>query len=249
MYSIKNIDNYNYSTVLNKEYILKRYIEIMGNYLQLIKDNIYFKQHDYSKYLIINGIQTVNHIFNMLFLYTNNIELTLNHLDRSFIYYVEFINQIMNNNSMINLNSRDASIFLYKKTIYDIDDAYKKEYNINDNQRKEFNSIIDVIILYNELFYLHINDANNIIEIYKSFNKKFLKINTGNLINNISKFISISLALKEKIDNDKLLKILFLVGEQENIILKKDYINITAVNSEDLMKYSCHKLIKFIIQH
>ena len=117
MYSINNTDNYNMSCNIDLRNIINKYMEYINNFFLLIKDNTYFKQYSYSKYLIINGIQTANHILNMLIIYTKNIDLTFHHIERSFIYYVEFINQIMINNGSLNLNSKDASIFIYKKIL------------------------------------------------------------------------------------------------------------------------------------
>jgi hypothetical protein len=58
---------------------------------------------------------------------------------------VEFIGQIGDDNhSFLQLNSKDASLFVYKKTIF----------NINNEYRKEFASMIDVNIVTNNVGYL-----------------------------------------------------------------------------------------------
>ena len=46
----------------------------------------------------------------MLIIYTKNINLTFHHIERSFIYYIEFINQIMINNGNLNLNLNSTYI-------------------------------------------------------------------------------------------------------------------------------------------
>ena len=72
-----------------------------------------------SKYFFVlqRGIETITHIFRNLLLYTKNIELTIYHCKRAYIYYVEFIGQIGDDkNTYLQLNSKDATLFVYKKT-------------------------------------------------------------------------------------------------------------------------------------
>ena len=64
---------------------------------------------------------------------------------------MEFIGQIGDDNhSFLQLNSKDASLFVYKKTIF----------NINNEYRKEFASMIDVNIV-----------TNNVGDLIKIYNK------------------------------------------------------------------------------
>ena len=64
---------------------------------------------------------TLKHIFNTLLLYTKNLNLTVYHCKKAYLFYVEFITQIGDeNHSFLQLNSKDAVIFLYKKTIFEI---------------------------------------------------------------------------------------------------------------------------------
>ena len=69
----------------------------------------------------------LKNVMNVLFLYTRNTELIYKHLNKSFLYYIEFIEQIgEEGNSFLQLSSKDAMLFVYKKTIFDINIEYKK---------------------------------------------------------------------------------------------------------------------------
>ena len=62
-------------------------------------------------------------------MYTNNLDLTYNNTQRALYYYIEFISQISDDeHSFLNLTSHDATMFIYKKTLFEIDDDYKKKF-------------------------------------------------------------------------------------------------------------------------
>ena len=256
MYSINNTDNYNMSCNIDLRNIINKYMEYINNFFLLIKDNTYFKQYSYSKYLIINGIQTANHILNMLIIYTKNIDLTFHHIERSFIYYVEFINQIMINNGSLNLNSKDASIFIYKKILYDIDDLNKKNMVFDIEQDTRFGDLLELIGLYNNILYSYIDNFSNVNNInltnyvydinYISYiNKNFSKLNYNRLIENMPFFIDIINILKEKIQTDKLIKIIQYLNINNNINLRNMKLNnINTLTSDEINKLSYQKLCK-----
>jgi hypothetical protein len=95
-------------------------------------------------------------------LYTKNIELVTHHCEKSFFYYIEFIRQIdENNHSLLSLNSNDASYFVYKKTIYEINHEFRKNFN-NELEGDECKLDGDKDINSK------INNTNKMIEIYNS---------------------------------------------------------------------------------
>ena len=256
MYSINNTDNYNMSCNIDLRNIINKYMEYINNFFLLIKDNVYFKQYSYSKYLIINGIQTASHILNMLIIYTKNIDLTFHHIERSFIYYVEFINQIMINNSSLNLNSKDASIFIYKKILYDIDDLQKKNNNVDIELDTRLGNLLELIGLYNNILYSYIDNSSNINNIHftndiyninyiPSINKNFSKLNYNRLIENNKFFVDIINILKEKIQTDKLFKIIQYLSINNNINLQNmKLININILTSDEISNLSYQKICK-----
>ncbi len=108
-------------------------------------------------------------------LYTNNIELVLYHTQKSFIYYIEFITQIGDeNNNFLQLNSKDATLFVYKKTIFEINNDIRKDFSIKKDNREILDNINNYILLSKKIIddFININDEN----IYKNIQNKILPI-------------------------------------------------------------------------
>jgi hypothetical protein len=94
------------------------------------------ENNTYNLFIIQRGFETIIHCFKLLLLYTKNVELALYHSKKAYIYYVEFIGQIgYNNHSFLKLNSTDATLFVYKKTIFEINTDYKKNYLESEKEK------------------------------------------------------------------------------------------------------------------
>ena len=136
--NIFNVDNYkkNNLTTIKNSNILILFINLINDFILYFVESIEVKNMDYYNYILIRGIESMKHIFNLLFIYTQNLELIIHHLKKSYLYYVEFLNRIgVDKNSFLQLNSKDAIIFVYKKTIFDINTEFKK--NMSKPQRRE----------------------------------------------------------------------------------------------------------------
>lgn len=173
--NLQNINNY-YDTLdhTNVSEIFVKYIGIVQEYLTQICENIYMKNHAYMKYVIKNGIRVISHVFNILLLYTKNLDIVTHHCERSFYYYVEFIGQIGDDNhSFLKLNSKDATLFVYKKTIFDINNEYKKNFHMEDNEdlQIKIDCVKNITSLYNYLLdYIieqHVFDYENKMSLIK----------------------------------------------------------------------------------
>src|SRR5210317_348621 len=91
-----------------------------------------------------------NYIYNFLLLYTKNLDLTIYHTQKSILYYIEFIGQIGDDNhSFLKLNSKDATLFTYKKTIFDVNQEYRKEYEESKETKKRLKNLSLFINVYN----------------------------------------------------------------------------------------------------
>lgn len=174
-YSISNNDNYKQHINYNLENIVEKYLSILTEYFKHLEDNNFNIYNRYYKYIIINGINCINNIFKILLLYTNNIELVLYHTQKSFIYYIEFITQIGDeNNNFLQLNSKDATLFVYKKTIFEINNDIRKDFSIKKDNREILDNINNYILLSKKIIddFININDEN----IYKNLQDKILPI-------------------------------------------------------------------------
>tara|TARA_B100000424_G_C22909860_1_gene484052 strand:+ start:432 stop:1226 length:795 start_codon:yes stop_codon:yes gene_type:complete len=154
-----NILNSNiYKKKLYKEDVptlFKEYWLILKEYYKFLVENIKIKDDNEHFYFIFNrGLNTFKYILNLLLIYTKNIELIVYHLKKSYLYYVEFVGQIgHDNHAYLQLNSRDAALFVYKKTIYEINNDHKKNITISDVDSKSYILFYKLIDMFNNTIY------------------------------------------------------------------------------------------------
>jgi len=211
-----NIENYNVSLSLEVDKIINRYKDIINEYLFHAVENIIIQNSLYYIFVLKRGLDTLNHIFNTLLLYTKNVDMTTYHCKKAYLYYVEFIGQIGDTtHSYLQLNSKDATLFVYKKTIFEINNEYRKSFVLTKDEKELFKYISNTTKLFNEIMlYLLDNDhfqedsrLSYIMYIQKMMGKILMKYNTLNL------------SMKNKIQICKL----YLY--YKNLILSKKVIN------------------------
>jgi len=163
----------NYKEILENSIgdVMKKYISLIKEYLILCGGAIFMKNDGYYKYILSRGINSMEHVFLMLILYTRNLDLTCHHCQKSSYYYVEFIGQIGDDNhSCLQLNSKDACLFVYKKTIFEIDHSYRKNFNLKspniklsniEQLIKTYNYNLNLIIQNTDFANMTSNETNN----------------------------------------------------------------------------------------
>ena len=128
--------------------IVEKYVALIGEYYAFIRENVNIIHKKQYPYLLARGLDTITHVFTIILFYTKNLEITYYHSQKSFYFYVEFIEQILDaQNAFLHLDSRDASIFVYKKTIYEINPDLRTEVENTpeiDDQFKEINAYIQI---------------------------------------------------------------------------------------------------------
>jgi len=242
--SILNIENYKKTIEDPINEIFNQYLKVIHKYNETITTSIHINKHDYFKYIYLKGVETLTYIFNMLIMYTKNLSLTYYHCEKSLFYYIEFIGQIGDDNhSFLQLSSKDAILFIYKKTIFDISDLYKKNMTntVKDSQ------IIDNILMFTDTYkhciniYINTNNINKSTEIelrnnlykliFASINKLFNNLNdtlkSKNKTTHLEYFkdiLSIILSKKYNFSNENFNYLLTLIVK--NIDTKKILLNI-----------------------
>jgi len=67
-------------------------------------------------------------------------------------YYIEFIGQIGDeSHSYLQLNSKDATLFIYKKTIFEIDGEHRKQFVLDEKEKQFINTLTTINTIANEL--------------------------------------------------------------------------------------------------
>jgi hypothetical protein len=214
-FSLSNLDNYrnNFNYDINEILIIIK--DLIIEYYKLTFENIKIKNLNNLKFIIERGIDTIFTIFNITLLYSKNLELTQYQTQKAIYLYIEFISQINDDEkTFLQLNSRDAVIYVFKKTIYDININlfYKKNENnpsnknINEKNNEYLhnseNNITDIYNFHilNEFIQIKFNIINFYINIYKTFFYKLIKIDYYNekIFNTIITFINIINSINNK---------------------------------------------------
>ncbi len=226
--NLLNVENYNKE--LDKELYYKGlslYISIGNQCIKYLLKNLKTTNKEYIIFIIERGIKTITHVYNFLIMYTKNINLLEHHLEKAYLYYVEFVSQIgEESNTYIKLNSKDATLFVYKKTIYDINNDYRHKFKLGNTDLILLNKMNSFIEIYNNILInitnliIKENKIEIIVDEYKKRNKDFEKIikNTYSLF---SKYDYMNLKhlmndmvyelLNKNVKIDKFMKILILL--------------------------------------
>lgn len=153
-YSLQNIENYKNESHLDINEAVKKYTDLVIEYFKFVMDNIKIKNSGFSKFIIIRGLDTITNVFLHILYFTRNIDLTYFHSQKSYYFYVEFVGQISDDEKMfLQLTSRDATTYVYKKTVFDINNEFKK---MNEEVSSEFREKLDIIKSYINLYQIYL---------------------------------------------------------------------------------------------
>ena len=122
-----NTENYKSAIHNTSQDILAKISIVIIEYMRLISEKINIKKKPYYIFIFERGIETLIHIFSTIFYYTKNLDLTFYHSQKAYYFYIEFIEQISDDNiTFLQLTSKDAVMFVYKKTIFELNNERKK---------------------------------------------------------------------------------------------------------------------------
>ena len=154
-YSLHNADNYlesfhsSSSTSSTTMDILNKYKILVLEYLQFILENMNCKSDEIYKYIVLRGFTTITHVFQLTLLQTRNLNLSYFHGQKAFYYYVEFIGQITGEqNTFLQLTSKDAVMFVYKKTIFEIHGDFRKSTSLDSQYESGHYEIFHLLDIF-----------------------------------------------------------------------------------------------------
>ena len=252
-YSLHNLNNFNktFDVDINND-IMNKYIKLVIEYLKFIFENIKIQNLSHSKFIIIRGLETITNVFSVILYYTKNIDITYFRSQKSFYYYVEFIGQITEEqHTFLHLSSRDATIYVYKKTFYEINNDFRKNISKPSNEIiKKFDLINEYIKIYKIILFKIINYDLKVslerINIFDFFCNKLnnLKIDNIENIHNLELIINI---FDKKINNiDTFFEIILLYLNKINKKIDKINKNKEKLYSDDFELYIKEPSNKFI---
>ena len=193
-YLLHNTSNYKPSIKNSVLEILNKIVEVILEYMCFISEKVTKKNKKYNKFIFERGLKTLIHVFSNIFYYTKNLELSFYHTQKAYYFYIEFIEQISDDNiTFLQLSSKDAILFVYKKTIFELNNECKKN---TKEQSLEEKNILRTVNLYINMYkgmVLYIMNHNN------EHKKDYLNTSC-NLIKNISETLNKNKMNYEQID-------------------------------------------------
>ena len=190
-YDINNSDSKNFCIEDTSKDFLSKYYILINQYIALYIEYIYdsitvSSDKKYRYFILLKGLEMLTNIIQITIMYTNNVDFAFYYCNKGYYYYLEFISQIETDNNHLELNIKDAILFVYKKTIFEIKEPITTINNLNINLEnlKKIENIrltINIINTYIKIFKLKdiINLNINKEQYIKSqinIDKQFLKI-------------------------------------------------------------------------
>ena len=177
-YSLNNVDNYKPNFQSSVQDILTKIVSVIIEYMKFMSEKIKMKNKHYYRFIFERGVETVIHVFTNILFYTKNFDLAFYHSQKAYYFYIEFIEQISDENvTFLQLSSRDAILFVYKKTIFEINQEYKKSLPELSSDDKNIMTTMDTYISIYKKIIRHIisdpdfNYTNNVEHINKCCGK------------------------------------------------------------------------------
>ena len=241
-YDINSSDSKNFCIEENSNNFISKYYILINQYLAFLIENIYDNininnDKRYRYYIILKGLEMLTNIMQITIMNTNNIDIAFYYCNKGYYYYIEFISQIDNDNNHLELNIKDAIIFVYKKTIFEIKEPIGiiNNCNVNNNNIKKVETIRKMMDI-----------VNNYVKIFKIKDIINLNINNEIYINSQIYIDKSLLKIINKLENNYKDEQQFsiLVQNLYNIfkILLKVFNKINVINSEN---YSIDDVLNF----
>lgn len=118
---LHNSDNYKDELDVTVNDLVSAYARILSDYYKSVANE------QYSKFVVLRGVDTVTNVFHHMIYYTRNLTLALSYSEKAYLFYIEFVSQISDAEKLfLRLSSRDATMYVFNKTIADIKYAMAK---------------------------------------------------------------------------------------------------------------------------
>ena len=257
----ENKENQNQLILTNK--FLNILIEFSANIEskeQIFKKKFYF--------IIVKTLELIKFIFIYTLLHTSDNDLIILYTEKGYLYFIEFMEQINSeSNNVLDLSYKDAKLFVYKKTIFNLDknndndndndndNFYKNNNNdllINEHYKKKMIYNIEIIVNITNLLIKQLFDTekNNFIEedIFKKNIKKivpFIDSINGNLFLESIQIFSNNFQYNHEINVFNYMKLFIQKVNKKNVNIVTDKLN-SIDNKNNIINLSEYKYFKWL---
>lgn len=155
---IKNIEFYNKTMDTPLTDVCLKVVDI-ANYYILYSFESSFKNTCMTQ----KGVDVILNIFSMILLYTKNIDIAIEYTNNSIYYFIEYVSQITTKDSEFvcaNLTIKDAILYVYRKSIFEINENHKRTFEFDSNESIYFDAVNMFIKTYSTILKSFIGNIN-----------------------------------------------------------------------------------------
>ena len=127
-----------------KQLLIDKYVLLINEYFQLIGNSPIMATMNYPVYYIYVGITSMHRVFENVILKTKNVNKAYYYAQKSYYYYLEYVTQLYDSNILLNLNYADIILFIYNKTIFNLD----QHDNTGGEYEDQSNTITNIMVLF-----------------------------------------------------------------------------------------------------
>ena len=117
---------------------IQQYIDGIIKYIEFVKNAPFVINSDNATFIITTGFKAITHIYHMNYIHTHDVETSHYSMQKAYLYYLEYLEQVSNSNMTKDLNHTDAIMFVYSKSLVN----YSSD-KINKKTDSDKNSIVD----------------------------------------------------------------------------------------------------------
>ena len=125
--------------------IILRYIEGIYNYLEIASRSPLVSNDNKSIHL---GFRTITHIFHTNYIQTGDVNVGYLSMQKGYLYYLEFLEQIEQNNMRDNLNHTSAILFVHSKALVNYSQDNRSKVCVDVfiiNKMKQLSKLVELL--------------------------------------------------------------------------------------------------------
>lgn len=189
-YSLRNAQHYNKELEVDLTDATAKIAQLFVVYVTFMTETLRLKKSKLSRFIVSRGLDTVVNVLHPILLYTKNMDVAYYHCQKAFYFYAEFVGQITEEDKMyLQLSSRDAVTYVYKKTIFDITPQLKQQHgHVTERTRHSLDLIDAHVQLYKTLLLKLIHSDTGSIATVKDLYAKLngvTQLSTLSSLNNL----------------------------------------------------------------
>lgn len=155
--------------------IIDKYFTIIEEFFQQVEKVLIPISDIQINICLYIGLNSIYRVFEYVLFKTKNIEKAYYYCQKTYFYYIEYMEQIHQSNLQNTLNQTDAVLFIYKKTIFELQ---------KDSENKIFDTITNIMTfeeeiskLNNKEYVVWLNKLSTLINVFFNWDSNYISFN------------------------------------------------------------------------